>query len=119
MRVLARLRMSACMAALLGTGLSAGMGVAFAQPAGYVILNTAGENAPDRVKTSSVQGPEAFPSIQEIPDASAVAADGPQEKPAARPMTEAEKHIRVVGPKFFPDPGEALDLRVPGRIHVQ
>lgn len=37
----------------------------------------------------------------------------------ARPMGEAERRVRVVGPKFFPDPEEAIDLRAPARNPVR
>ena len=117
MRLSKRWRAGASMAALFATVLWAGMSGASAQPAGYVIVNGADKTAPDKQKTSSIHGPGAFPSIQEIPDASAVSAGSSEavEEPAARPMTEAEKHVRVVGPKFLPGPEEAIDLRAPGR----
>ena len=121
MRLSERLRVSACMAALLGMGLCTWMSGALAQPAGYVIVNSSGDNARG-AKISSDRGePETFSSIQEIPDASvvpAVGSEGPAE-PAAHAAPEPAKHIRVVGPKFFPDPEEALDLRAPGRTHAR
>lgn len=68
------------------------------------------------------------PSILEIPDASGSSTPIPSpqmsqgktvEAAPTRPMTETEQHVRVVGPKFFPDPEEAIDLRGPARTPDQ
>ncbi len=37
------------------------------------------------------------------------------EAAAGAASSEGERHVRVVGPAFLPDPGEAIDLRDPGR----
>ncbi len=117
MRLSERWRAGARLVILSGTVLLAASGGAAAQTAGYVVIGGGTDNgAPDAEKTSSIQAPEAFPSIQEIPPVNAIVPEPARtHEAAARPMTEAEKNVRVVGPKFLPDPEEAIDLRAPGR----
>ncbi|WEX11578.1 hypothetical protein [Chelativorans sp. AA-79] len=107
----ARLALLAALALCLGsTG-------ATAQSIGYTVIGGKYESdpAPGLEKTSSIRAPEAAPSsIEEIPDVGVTADDaGKPQEAAVRPMTEAEKNVRVVGPKFLPDPEGAINLRAP------
>ena len=86
-----------------------------AQSRGYTVL------AGEREAGDPPVGATTTSSILQLPsdsrDHTAVGSKAPDA--AARPMTDAERHIRAVGPKFLPDPGEASDLRVPDRIHAR
>ena len=95
---------------------------AFGQPSGYTVIAGGYRSA-----TYSAARPSG-PSILEIPDASGSSTPIPSpqmsqgktvEVAPTRPMTETEQHVRVVGPKFFPDPEEAIDLRGPARTPDQ
>jgi hypothetical protein len=106
---------------IVGTMLFVDVTGAMGQPAGYVVIAGAGQKSADQEKTSSIQPPGDSSSFQEIPDASAVPVEQRifSRDSSARPMTEAEKNVRVVGPKFFPDPEEAINLRAPARTRAR
>jgi hypothetical protein len=91
---------------------------AAAQSGGYVVLAGAYDGAPPShsPETTSAILPAApeFPSIEALPDAGAEnAVTLGEEQP--QPAAPAERRVRVVGPRFLPDPEEALDLRAPAR----
>lgn len=93
------------------------------QARGYAVI--AGEHEEpslDGHETASVPSPSSdSPSILVLPDTNSEEMEKGimRGEAAARPMTEAEKNVRVVGSKFLPDPEEAINLRAPAPTPVR
>jgi hypothetical protein len=91
-------------------------------PVGTARVDPAAGETPAATKPSG--------SIMEIPPPAEPAATPPVAPAAAspatehgaaeeRPIDEAERKVRVVGPVFLPDPEGAIDLQAPGRTPAQ
>jgi hypothetical protein len=88
---------------------------------GYsVIGDTAAPNrAPQEGKAVS-SSIVAFPApTAPKPKATPVEATGNEPEIKAIPLSEEKRNVRVVGPKFLPDPKGAIDLRDPGRTEAR
>jgi hypothetical protein len=83
---------------------------------GTVNYSAIGE-APLGEANPSTSAPSPQPDIMTVgepphPEKPIAAASAPQQ---VTPSADANRNVRVVGPKFFPDPSTAIDLRAPDR----
>jgi hypothetical protein len=81
----------------------------------------AGSATPDRPASgaSSVSSSiVAFPAAEPAKSPPAVSSGADEPAPPEIPLDEEKRKVRVVGPRFLPDPAEAIDLRAPAPTKV-